>query len=229
LEEAPANRLRFKVSDTGLGIPPEKVERLFTPFERLGVEESGIEGTGLGLALSKGLMEAMGGTMGVESAVGRGTTFWIELAKAESPEAESVRIAEGAPATAVLRKGATVLYVEDNLSNVKLIERVLARRPSVKLLPAMQGRLALDLAREHRPDLILLDLHLPDIPGDEVLRRLQEDPRTQQIPVVVISADASEGRIKRLLTAGAREYLTKPIDVRELLRVLDETLKEREG
>ncbi len=229
LEEAPANRLRFKVSDTGLGIPPEKVERLFTPFERLGVESGGIEGTGLGLALSKGLVEAMGGAMGVESAVGRGSTFWIELAKAQSPEAESVRIAEGAPATVVLRKGATVLYVEDNLSNVRLIESVLARRPSVKLLPAMQGRLALDLAREHRPDLILLDLHLPDIPGDEVLRRLQEDPRTQQIPVVVISADAFEGRIKRLLTAGARGYLTKPIDVREFLRVLDETLKEREG
>ena len=229
LEEAPANRLRFKVSDTGLGIPPEKMERLFTPFERLGAESSDIEGTELGLALSKGLMEAMGGTMGVESAVGQGTTFWIELAKAESPEAESPRIAEGAPATAAHGKGATVLYVEDNRSNVRLIERVLARRPGVKLLPAMQGTLALDLAREHRPALILLDLHLPDIDGSEVLQRLQEDPRTQQIPVVVISADASEGRIRRLLTAGARDYLTKPIDIKEFLRVLDETLNERDG
>jgi len=227
--EAPEGRVRFRVSDTGPGIPPEKINRLFTPFERLGIEASGIEGTGLGLALSKGLMEAMGGAMGVESTVGRGSTFWIELAKAQSLEAESVRIAESAPATAVPRKGATVLYVEDNLSNVRLIERVLARRPSVKLLPAMKGTLALELAREHRPDLILLDLHLPDIHGSEVLHRLQEDPRTRQIPVVVISADASKGGVQRLLTAGARDYLTKPIDVRGFLRVLDETLTEREG
>ncbi len=224
-EEAPADRVRFKVSDTGPGIPSEKLGQLFTPFERLGV--SGVEGTGLGLALSKGLAEAMGGTMGVESTVGRGSAFWIELSKTGNPEPEVARVAAGMPAVAV-EKRSTVLYIEDNLSNLRLIEHVVARRPGVKLLSAMQGRLGLDLAREHRPGLILLDLHLPDVPGDEVLRRLQEDPRTRQIPVVVISADASASQIERLRAAGARDYLTKPIDVGEFLRILDETLRVRE-
>ena len=122
-----------------------------------------------------------------------------------------------------------MLYIEDNLGNLRLIEHLLSRRPSVRLLTAMQGRLGLDLAREHRPGLILLDLHLPDIPGPEVLRQLREDARTSQIPVVVISAEASQGEIKRLLAAGARGYLTKPIDVREFLRVLDDTLAGAEG
>ncbi len=225
-EEAPGNRLRFRVSDTGPGIPPEGMERLFTPFERLGAEGSSIEGTGLGLSLSKALAEAMGGAMGVESEVGRGSTFWVELAQAESPEASVVQAAQSAPEGPALRKSAAVLYVEDNLSNVRLVEHVLARRPQVRLLTAMQGRLGLDLAREHRPGLILLDLQLPDIPGDEVLRRLREDPRTRGVPVVVLSADASPGQVRRLLDAGARAYLTKPMDVRELLRIVDETLSE---
>jgi PAS domain S-box-containing protein len=227
-QEAPGNRVRFKVSDTGPGIPSEKLAVLFTPFERLGVEASGIEGSGLGLALSRGLAEAMGGTMGVESTVGRGSTFWVELARVESPNAEAERVAEGVSVSPVT-KGSTVLYIEDNLSNLRLIEQVLSRRPGVRLLSAMQGRLGLELAREHRPSLVLLDLQLPDMPGDEVLRRLREDPRTSQIPVVVISADASPGQVQRMLGAGARTYLTKPIDVREFLRILDETLLETKG
>ncbi len=224
-EEAPGDRLRFKVSDTGPGIPPEKLGQLFTPFERLGVEPA-IEGTGLGLALSKGLAEAMGGTIGVESVVGQGSIFWVELAEAGNPEPTIERAAEALPVSASAA-GSTVLYVEDNLSNLRLIEHVLARRSGVRLLSALQGRLGLDLAREHRPSLILLDLHLPDVPGEEVLRRLQADPRTREIPVVVISADASPGQIQRLRAAGARDYLTKPIDVRAFLRLLDETLGER--
>ena len=227
-QEAPGSRVRFKVSDTGPGIPPDKLAVLFTPFERLGVEASGIEGIGLGLALSKGLAEAMGGTMGVESAVGRGSTFWVELAGAENLNAETERVAGQVPVSPVTR-GSTVLYIEDNLSNLRLIEQVLARRPGVRLLSAMQGRLGLELAREHRPSLVLLDLQLPDMPGDEVLRRLREDPRTSQIPVVVISADASPGQVQRMLSAGARTYLTKPIDVREFLRILDETVARVEG
>jgi CheY-like chemotaxis protein len=117
-----------------------------------------------------------------------------------------------------------VLCIEDNLPNLRLVEGVLAHRPAVKLLSAMQGGLGLELAKEHRPSLILLDLQLPDIPGTEVLRRLQRDPRTRQIPVVVLSADATPGQTKRLLADGAREFLTKPLDVKELLRVLDEIL-----
>src|SRR5207245_8902728 len=121
----------------------------------------------------------------------------------------------------------TVLYVEDNLSNLELIQRLLTRRPGVRLLPAMQGQLGLDLARQHHPDLILLDLHLPDIPGTEVLRCLRAMPETQNIPVVVISADATPGLIEQLLAAGAWQYLTKPLDMKRFLALLDEALKAR--
>ncbi len=225
-EEAAGGRVRFEVRDTGPGIPPEKLGLLFTPFERLGV--SSMEGTGLGLALSRGLAEAMGGTMGVESRVGQGSAFWVELARAENANAEAERVAEEVSISQVA-KGSTVLYIEDNLSNLRLIEHLLSRRPGVRLLSAIQGRLGLELAWEHRPGLILLDLHLPDVPGDEVLRRLKEDPRTRPIPVVVISAEASPGHVQRLRAAGAIGYLTKPIDVREFLKLLDETLTRAEG
>lgn len=126
------------------------------------------------------------------------------------------------PATAVR----TILYIEDNLLNLKLIQRLLARREGIQLIPAMQGRLGLELAREHAPHLILLDLHLPDINGDLVLAKLREDPLTARTPVVMISADATEGQIERLLAAGACAYLTKPIDVGEFYSVFDKALRE---
>ena len=229
---APApGRLRLEVIDTGPGIPPDGLERLFAPFERLGAEQAGIEGTGLGLALSKRLVEAMGGRLGAESTLGRGSTFWIELAVAESPVKRLTRDDLAEPASAGgdgSSKAGIVLYVEDNLSNVQLIKRLLVHRPKVRLLPIMQGRLALDLASQHNPDLILLDLQLPDIPGDEVLRRLRETPETRHIPVIVISADATPGQIDRLRAAGAWQYLTKPFDVKKFLSLLDEALKEQE-
>ena len=118
----------------------------------------------------------------------------------------------------------TILYIEDNLSNLELVKRVLNRRPGIRLIDAMQGRLGVDLAREHHPDLILLDLHLPDISGTEVLRQVREDPLTNGIPVIVISADATPGQIERLLTDGALAYLTKPLEVKKLLTLLDQTL-----
>lgn len=220
---------RISVVDTGPGIPPERLGRLFTPFERLGAEQTGVEGTGLGLALSKRLVEAMKGTIGVESTVGQGSTFWLELPVAEGPLERLQRTGEGiqAPTAAgALEEGQNLLYIEDNLSNLQLIRRVLAQRPQVKLISAMQGQMGLDLAREHRPSLILLDLHLPDIPGEEVLRRLQGDAETKEIPVVVISADATQGQIKRLAAAGARAYLTKPLDIPQFLKVVSQILEE---
>jgi len=123
----------------------------------------------------------------------------------------------------------TVLYIEDNLSNLELIQRVLARRSDLRLITAMQGRLGLDLAREHHPDLILLDVHLPDIPGDEILRRLKAEPPIAGIPVIVISADATAVQIARLLSLGARDYLTKPLDVKKFLTALDEALNNAAG
>ncbi len=123
--------------------------------------------------------------------------------------------------------GFTILYVEDNLANLKLVERLVERRPGIRLLSALQGRLGVDLARQHRPDLILLDLHLPDIPGEEVLAHLREESSTRDIPVVVISADATGSQIKRLMAAGARAYLTKPLDVKAFVHVIDEVAADR--
>lgn len=218
-------RLRITVQDTGPGIPPHKLERLFVPFDRLDAEQTRIEGTGLGLALSQRLIEAMGGAIGVTSTPGEGSTFWVELPVAEDPltRHEPLNGSEQLPA-ALSQTTRTVLYIEDNLSNLELIERLLQRRPGIKLLSAMQGRFGLELARDYVPDLILLDLHLPDLTGEEVLLRLQAEERLRAVPVVVISADATPGQIERLLNDGARAYLTKPLDLERFFHVLDETL-----
>ncbi len=223
---AVGERLQIRVSDTGPGIDPTQVERLFTPFERLGAEYSQVEGTGLGLALSKRLVEVMGGATGVESVLGQGSTFWVELPLMEGPVERLKRVGTGPLEPSPLADQAkTVLYVEDNLSNFKLVEEILTHRPMLRLLTAMQGRLSLDLAREHHPDLILLDLDLPDMHGSRVLAALQAEAQTQSIPVVIISADATPHQIERLLAAGARAYLTKPLDVKHFLQLVDEVLR----
>ncbi len=225
--------LRLSVRDTGRGIPPEKLDQVFVPFARLGAEQTGVEGTGIGLALSKGLVEVMGGEMGVESAVGEGSTFWVELPLAERPPQRGERLwEEPSPTPGEEAFGVapgTILHIEDNLANVELLRRILDDRPQIRLLAAMQGRMGLDLARQHRPDLILLDVHLPDLSGEEVLRRLQADPRTRAIPVIVITADPSSGQAERLLAIGAAGLLRKPVEVQELLRTLGEALRRVEG
>jgi signal transduction histidine kinase len=226
-EHPSPTRLRISVTDTGPGIPAEQMGLLFVPFERLGAERTTVEGTGIGLAISQRLADAMGGSLHVESVVGRGSTFSVELPSVEGPVERYERLNGGvvdeeAPAQPSGRH--TVLYIEDNLANLKLVERLLAQRSDVEVIPSMQGRLGLELAREHDPALILLDLHLPDVSGDEVLQQLRDDPATASIPVVIISADATQGQVQRLLAAGAIAYLTKPFDVRELLSILDGVL-----
>lgn len=222
-----ADRLRIEVADTGPGISPERAHELFTPFERLGAEQSEVEGTGLGLALSKRLVEMMGGTIGFESAPGRGTNFFVELPMTEDIVDRAEMVAEVAPKVASDPVPRTLVYIEDNLDNLRLVERIFAHRPNLKIIPALQGALGLELVREHRPDLVLLDLNLPDMPGEQVLQRLGEDPRTREMPVVVISADATPGQIQRLKAAGARDYLTKPLDIQKFVEVIDECLNRR--
>ena len=216
--------IRLAVRDTGPGFTDDEKGRLFQPFERLGAERTTVPGTGLGLALTRKLVQAMHGTIGVDSERGVGSTFWIRLAR--SPvAAPKPRVRRKAPVvTPVVASERTVLYVEDNLATIGLMEEVFSMRPQIHLLTAMQGGLTLELAREHRPDLIVLDLHLPDIQGDEVLAQLRADPRTAGIPVVMCSADATERRRKQLIAAGAHAYLTKPVKVQRFLRMLDEVL-----
>jgi len=224
---SPRDRMvRITVSDTGPGIEPESMEKLFTPFDRLGAEASDVEGTGLGLALSKRLIEVMGGSLGVDSELGIGSNFWIDLPEIEGPlerlERRTAELPRGLSTAGDVR---TILYVEDNLSNLELIERLLERMPGVKLVAAMLGGLGLDLAVQHNPDLVLLDLHLPDISGEQALARLRAEPNTRTTPVVVISADATKGRIERLMSAGANGYLTKPLDITEFMRMVEKHLQ----
>ncbi len=222
--EVAIGRIRLTVADTGAGIPHDRRARLFTPFDRLGAETSPVEGTGLGLALSKRLVEAMGGTIGFDDAEGGGSLFWVELAETMSPDARAGLDASRAPTPAGAPRRGTVLYIEDNPSNLRLVERVLAEQAAIRFIPAMQGRLGLSLAREHRPDLILVDLHLPDISGEDVLREIRSDPLLARTPVIVLSADATPGQVRRMVAAGARAYLTKPLDVRQLLTHIDQAL-----
>jgi PAS domain S-box-containing protein len=221
VEPADGERVRIAVTDTGKGLDEDAIAKLFVPFERLDAAVSGIEGTGLGLALSRSLIEAMGGKVTVESIPGAGSTFTVELDRSE-PIAVEETVGGDDPLLQVRSYDGerTLLYVEDTVANVRVIEGVLERRPSVKLISAMFGRLGIELAHEHKPDLILLDMHLPDLTGEHVLAELQRDPATRSIPVIILSADATRPR-EQFLLAGAVAYLTKPIDLRRLLDVLD--------
>jgi signal transduction histidine kinase/ActR/RegA family two-component response regulator len=220
------DRARIRVIDTGPGIPDEHLGKLFTPFERGSAQGSDIEGSGLGLALTKNLIESMAGEIGVETGPG-GSTFWFALPVGEEPQAAAALPAPHAPP--LRAEGArTVLYVEDHASNVALVERLLARRDDYELVTATSGRAGLKLATTVRPDLVLLDLDLPDVSGEDVLADLRADPATAAIPVVVVSADATARRQERLVQAGAAAYIVKPLQLASFVSTLD-TVVDRAG
>jgi len=215
--------VRISIIDTGIGISAEDIPKLFTPFERIGASKTGVEGTGLGLAVVKKLVEAMGGSLGVESVLNEGSTFWLQLPKADNQL--EILHSESLIQTSQLSSGKTglILYIEDNVSNIELIEQILAyQRPLVRIVSNMNGSQAVSLAVEHQPNLILLDLNLPDINGDEVLRLLKANDKTRDIPVVIISADAMNKHVGDLLSLGAKSYLAKPLDVTDFLGIIDE-------
>ncbi len=226
--------MRISITDTGFGIQVEELPRLFSPFERLDAERQGVEGTGLGLVLAKRLIEAMGGTIGVESIVGKGSTFWIELpmkdgeieARANEPD---LRITSALNEMHLPEEAKTLLYVEDNLANMKLVERIVERVPQIRLLAATRGSRGIEMAREYRPDLIFLDMNLPDMSGREVIAELKQDIRTGSIPVVIITADGSESQMESLALKGVQAYLTKPFNVKELLEVLQALACDKVG
>ncbi len=217
--------VRIAVHDNGRGIAADALPRLFKPFERIESAYDGIEGTGIGLALSKRLVEAMGGNIGVESVVGVGSTFWVELPAAEA----KVYLPSGSGAAETMQStyvtAHTVLYIEDNPANLRLVQKIISTHTSLRLLDARTAEQGLELAKAHLPDLILLDINLPGMNGFEALRHLQEDPATCGIPVIAISANAMERDIKKGLAAGFTDYLTKPLDIPKLLALLDAILK----
>ncbi len=223
--------LLIEVGDTGPGIAPEDLDRVFAPFERLGRQAAATEGTGIGLALTKGLVEQMGGVIGIRTELGAGTTFTVVLRDARAAGGSTDRTETPAPPRPAFPATPTsarelVLYVEDELANLRLVERILATTNRFELISAGTGELGIELAVVRRPAVVLLDLHLPDLHGSEVMQQLRVDERTRDIPIVVISADATEAQQRRTLERGARAFITKPIDVDELVAVLDETLAD---
>lgn len=215
--------LRLCVTDTGPGIPPEKQVYLFKPFERLGAEFTEVEGTGIGLALSKQLTELMGGHVGFDSTLGNGSTFWIELPLAaeavntEKPAQQDKAIVTGKPEQ-------MVLYIEDNAANLRLVEAMLRHQPHLKLISATHGEFGLELARRYKPQVILLDIHLPGMDGYAVLEALKSDPKTRDIPVIALSADAMSIDIDHGLQAGFIQYLTKPVKMDVLHEAIERYL-----
>ncbi len=230
------NLVRVSVQDTGMGLKPEQVKQLFQPFNRLGQESGAEEGTGIGLVVTKRLVELMGGTIGVTSSQGVGSMFWIELASTEpvpsrvDPNAERPaehhRHEAGEPTT--------VLYVEDNPANLKLVEEIISFRPDLKLISAPDGHLGLELARAHQPDIILMDINLPGLNGMDAVKLLANDPRTAHIPVIALTANAMPRDVEKGLAAGFFRYLIKPINIDEFTEAINSTMaflarREEEG
>jgi PAS domain S-box-containing protein len=217
--------IRIAVRDQGYGISPDNMEKVFLPFERIGAENTETEGTGLGLAVVKQLTELMNGELGLESTLGTGSTFWVEFVSANEQVLFDDTDASVQKSVDMNPHHGTILYIEDNSANVDLVQQIVEMKLSgVKLITNASGLKAVQLASEHQPDLILLDLNLTDIHGSEVIQRLKKEPLTRDIPVVIMSADAMTEQIDRMMSLGANNYLTKPIDIGLFLKEVDKYL-----
>jgi PAS domain S-box-containing protein len=218
------NMIRISVRDTGAGLTPDQLGQLFQPFNRLGKENSAEEGTGIGLVVTKRLVEQMGGVIGAESTVGVGSVFWVDLTLTTAPRHElledepSTHIQSHTDAGTSLR---TLLYVEDNPASVELVEQLVSRRPYLRLISAVDGNLGIEYAHSFHPDVILMDINLPGVGGLEAMRILRASPSTADIPIIAISANAVPRDIEKALAAGFFRYLTKPIKVNEFMAALD--------
>ncbi len=229
---SPPHSIRIGVRDTGAGLSPEQLAQLFQPFNRLGKDASAEEGTGIGLVVTKRLVELMDGAIGVESTVGVGSVFWVELRLTSAPEQLDH---EGEPPTSTRRQVQdglpvrTLLYVEDNPANLELVEQLIARRPDLRLLSAADGNLGIEFARSYQPEVILMDINLPGISGIEAMKVLRADPKTAHIPIMALSANAVPRDIAKGLDAGFFDYLTKPIKVNEFMAAVDAAMEFSEA
>jgi CheY-like chemotaxis protein len=216
----PNHRLRIRVTDTGQGIGAAHLGKLFVPFERLGVEKRGIDGTGIGLALCKQMVEMMGGEIGVDSHEGVGSTFWIELPASDELSEPPTR--NGVARLEAQQRVHTVVYVEDNPTNLRLVQSLFRHYPQLALTAASTGEQGLALIERIQPDLVVLDIHLPGIDGYGVLQAMREHPSLRHIPAIALSADAMPDDIERGLRAGFRRYLTKPLNMEQFMQAIAE-------
>ncbi|MDD5249542.1 MAG: ATP-binding protein [Rhodocyclaceae bacterium] len=223
-----AESIRISVRDTGKGLAPEQLAQLFQPFNRIGKEAGAEEGTGIGLVVTKRLVELMGGSIGADSSVGVGSVFWFELGLTTVPLLAIEEVEQAALERPQLPEGTplrTVLYVEDNPANLELVEQLIARRPDLRLLSAADGNLGIEFARVYRPEVILMDINLPGISGLDAMKILHADPSTAHIPIIALSANAVPHDIEKALQAGFFDYLTKPIKVAQFMDTLEVALK----
>ncbi|MDO9475656.1 MAG: ATP-binding protein, partial [Pseudohongiella sp.] len=221
-----AGRVQVSIKDSGLGLSHAQIAQLFQPFNRLGQEVGAIEGTGIGLVMAKRLTELMGGIIGVDSVEGEGSRFWVDFVLSEPPQLlDLVPVARVSADNATLFQQYTLLYVEDNPANLMLVEDLIARRPDIRLISAVDGISGVEMALSELPDVILMDINLPGINGIRVLEILTTEPSTANIPVVALSANAMPRDIEKGLQAGFYRYMTKPIKVMEFMDTLDEVMQ----